>query len=490
MRPFSVVTMLHGWCHGSGALHERLAADLRRLVEMGELEPLTLLPSERSLARSLAVSRGTVVAAYDLLRSTGLVCSKQGSGTWVAGERPRSGQVGRETVLFPWLHRVETSARSRIGNGEVVDLSAVVTAVAAPVVQELAALDESDLMTLAAIQAYVPVGLPLLREEIARQFTEGGILTTADQIVVTTGAQQALDLVVSVLLQRGEGVVLEDPTYPGALPILRGRGAHLMPVPLDEEGARFDRVEDAIIRLRPRLLYLNPTYHNPTGTVMPDSRRRQLVELASSRDVTVVEGAVLEDLSCEARHPPLSMAAYADDRVLTIGSMSSLFWAGLRVGWIRGPRRIIARLGRSKAVADLGGPLLDQFVAARLLRRREEVKEIRSRELLRRRDLVAHAMTRLLPQLTWKKPLGGPALWVEIPWGSATELAQMALRCGVAILPGPAFSPSGGHDNRFRLPYVAADDVLLKGVERLAEAWDAYARSTACRTGLVSLPRG
>ncbi|MBA2274656.1 MAG: PLP-dependent aminotransferase family protein, partial [Actinobacteria bacterium] len=282
MRPFSVVTMLHGWCHGSGALHERLAADLRRLIEMGELEPLTLLPSERSLARSLAVGRGTVVAAYDLLRSTGLICSKQGSGTWVAGERPRSGQVGRETALFPWLHRVEMPARSRSGNGEVVDLSAVVTAAAAPVVQEMAALDKSDLMALAAIQAYVPVGLPLLREEIARQFTDRGILTTADQIVVTTGAQQALDLVVSALLQRGEGVVLEDPTYPGALPILRGRGAHLIPVPLDEEGALFDRVEDAIIRLRPRLLYLNPTYHNPTGTVMPDSRRRQLVELASS----------------------------------------------------------------------------------------------------------------------------------------------------------------------------------------------------------------
>jgi len=489
-RALNVVSRLHGWSYGSGALHERLAADLRRLIETGELEPLTQLPSERALAQSIAVGRGTVAAAYDLLRSAGLVSSKQGSGTWVAGEQHRSGQVGRETVLFPWLHRIDTSGPSDNRSRDIVDLSAVVTAAAAPVVQEMAALNRSDLTTLAGIQEYIPVGLWLLREQIAGQFTDRGILTTADQIVVTTGAQQALNLVVSTLVPRRGRVVLEDPTYPGALPIFRGQGAQLVPVPLDEGGARFDRVEDAIIQLRPCLLYLNPTHHNPTGTIMPESRRRQLAEFASSRNVTVVEGAVLEDLSCETSLPPPSMAAYCDESVLTIGSMSPLFWTGLRVGWIRGPGRMIARLARSKAVADLGGSLLDQFIAARLLHRQKEVREIRSRELLHRRDLLSEAITHLLPQLTWKKPLGGPALWVEIPWGSATGLAQMALRFGVAILPGPAFSPSGSHDNRFRLPYVAADDVLLKGVVRLAEAWDAYSSSAAHRAGPESLLRG
>jgi DNA-binding transcriptional MocR family regulator len=284
--------------------------------------------------------------------------------------------------------------------------------------------------------------------------------------------------VARLLVSRGEGVVLEDPTYLGAIDAFALAGAQLVPVPVGTTGVA---LRQAVERAAPALVYLVPSYQNPTGGVMAEADRREVARLSEEKGIAVLEDESLSDLSFGPEPPPPIARFAPKASVLTVGSMSKLFWGGLRVGWVRAPRPLIARLTRIKVVADLSGSVLSQALAARLLARREEIVRVRRQESRRRYRKLAELLREALPEWSWTEPSGGLTLWARLPTPSAFELARIAPRHGVSIVPGPVHSPSHGHADRVRLPYVLEESQLAEGVARLARAWEACRHATSDR---------
>ena len=332
---------------------------------------------------------------------------------------------------------------------------------------------EADVAEIACGTGYSPQGWLPLRREIAAHFQTRGVPTTPDEILVTNGAQQAIDLVGRLLVGRGEAVVLEDPTYLGAIDAFTLAGARSMPVRVGPAGVDVAALRRATQQATPALVYLVPSFHNPTGALMPEASRREVAALAEATGVPIVEDESLAALTFGAEPPP-PIAAFAPRApVFTIGSLSKLFWGGLRVGWVRGPRPLVTRLTRFKVAADLSGSLIGQALATRLLARREEVTRLRRRESRRRYDRLTALLREALPEWSWTEPSGGLTLWVRLPTPSAEELARVAPRHGVSVVPGPVHSPSHGFADRLRLPFVMDEGPLAEGVARLARAWDA-----------------
>jgi DNA-binding transcriptional MocR family regulator len=456
-------------------VYRRLAVAIRAAIERGEIRPGERLPSERVLATRLAISRTTVVSAYEDLRRDRTIESRQGSGTRVRGAVPRppalllredpSGSFRRHPV---WRSFTE-------GPGGTIEFLGAHLPAPEMLAREAARIDEKALRDLARSPGYLPMGLPALRQAIAKHLTASGLDTTEDQVLVTHGAQQAIGLAGALLVERGETVVVEDPTYLGSIDIFAGQGARLVTVPVGGDSAWVARLRETVARTSPRLVYLMPTFQNPTGAVMPEACRRAIARLSKELRLPIVEDNTLADLALSAR-PPVPIAAFERDApILTIGSLSKLFWGGLRIGWIRAAEEILLRMTRLKIMADLGGSLIGQLVAVRLLAEAERVRAARRREMRERLERLTGLLSKHLPEWTWIEPAGGLSLWVKLPRGDASTFAQVALRHGVAVVPGTLASPSGGFGDRLRMPFVLEAAPMREGVERLARAWDAYA---------------
>jgi DNA-binding transcriptional MocR family regulator len=235
-------------------------------------------------------------------------------------------------------------------------------------------------------------------------------------------------------------------------------------------------------------VYLTPTLQNPTGGVLPRAARIEVCRIASGLGVPMIDDEVLAELVIDGV-PPLPLAAHgADAPVLTVGSLSKLVWAGLRVGWVRAEEPVIERLARLKSAADLGSPLLTQAIAVRLLGAVEQARRLRRAELRGKRDGLTAMLRERLRDWSFRVPAGGVFLWVKLPCGDAREFAQVALRHGVMILAGPIMSPAGQHAQWIRLPFLAEISTLAAALERLAGAWREYAaedRRALARVGIV-----
>ena len=201
----------------------------------------------------------------------------------------------------------------------------------------------------------------------------------------------------------------------------------------------------------------------------------------------MVEDTALADLTLEPQAPPPLAAFAKDSATLTVGSLSKLFWGGLRVGWIRGPEPMIARLSRLKVVSDLSGSLVAQAVAARVLRRAKQLQTLRRRQVRARLDHTARLLAKHLPDWTYARPRGGLTLWLRIPEGNVAELAAVALRHGVAIVPGTVNSPEGRWADHLRLPFVGDPATTAAGIERIAAAWAEYAPERRTRRRAVGV---
>ncbi|WP_329376907.1 PLP-dependent aminotransferase family protein [Streptomyces sp. NBC_01351] len=464
-----------GWA-GRGALFRGLAEALRRLVDEGDLTPGARLPSERGLAAALALSRSTVVAAYDELRADGTLASRQGSGTLVArrsgGGRRRTGHGHRQGQAESVL------ARLTQGPGRVISLAYAADAGAPELAEALREVTAYDLPHLLSDAGYHPRGLFLLRERIAVHLGELGLPTSPDQVVVTTGAHQAIALTAQMYLRPGSTVVVESPSWPGCFDLFSAYGARTVGVPLDEEGMRPDLLAAALAEHQPDLLFVMPGYHNPTGRLMSAPRRRRIAELARQHDVPVVEDLAYSGRigTRDALPPPLGAFAERGGEVLTLGSLSKSVWSGLRVGWLRAEEPVAARFARHKALADLGTPVLDQAVAARLLPRLAELEQTRAESAARRLRHLTGLLEQSLPDWRWERPAGGSALWIELPGVDAGAFAQVALRHEVEVVAGRTTDPSGRHDSFVRLPFTYPPDVLTEAVHRLARAWADFRR--------------
>lgn len=457
-----LVPILGDWNSNGRPLNESLADALAAAVQRGELEPGVLLPAERTLARGLNVSRGTVVAAYRRLRDHGLAHTRHGSGTTIDGDT----QSGRSTHV-PFVNLL------RRYEGDVLSFrSADWTGDALP--EELFAAGVPALVSLSTTAGYFPTGLPELREAIAARFEQTGLPTTPDQILVTTGAQQAIALLIDMFVTPGVPVAVEQLSYPGALDALRTAGAVLHAVPMTPTGVDVPALERVVARQRPVLTYLVPGVHNPTGLVLPRLARRRVAEMMATADTVLVEDLSLAETQLEGDIvPPIS--SYADheaaQRIIAVGSLSKWGWSGLRIGWIRAPVQLIGRLIRHKMLADLGSSVPSQILAVQLLERADELRRQRVAGIRERLDVLTTELARQIPAWTWTPAAGGLCLWVRIGGDSSTRFAPIALRHGIAVAPGTVSAADGAAVDHIRLPLGHPPDVLREAVRRLAAAW-------------------
>lgn len=318
--------------------------------------------------------------------------------------------------------------------------------------------------------------------EAVRKFSErhGVAVSDSDGIIATVGSQQALYLVGQALLDPGDYVVTEEPTYLGMLQAFRVTGARFLTVPIDEEGMRTDKLEEVLRRarserLRIKLIYTVPTCHNPAGTTLPMDRRRHLLELAEEYDLLVVEDDPYSFIAFEERDVKPLKTLDKSGRVIYMSTVSKILAPGLRLGWAIGPEPVIAKMELVKQSIDLHTPSLSQFIAAEAMNRGVIDKHIPFIKKLYRekRDAMLEALEEYMPEgARWTRPIGGLFVWVWLPESiNSRRLLEKAVEKGVVFVPGDAFYPNGGGENTMRLNFsYPSVEEIREGVRRLAEA--------------------
>jgi 2-aminoadipate transaminase len=361
-----------------------------------------------------------------------------------------------------------------------------------------AALDVLDELGASALQYGTTEGYLPLRELIARHTARYGIAARASNVLVTSGSQQALDLIGKLFLDRGDTVVVEEPTYLGALQAFRAYEPRFVAVPVDEDGVRTDLLGTVLENERPKLLYLLPNFQNPSGVTLSAERRRQVVELAAHHDVPIIEDDPYGQLRYEGTHEtPLFVLDSERERersddpvrgahVIYTSTFSKLLAPGLRIGWILAPEEVIARLVLLKQGTDLHTSTFTQMLAHAACRGGFLDRHIRvlRRTYAERRDTMLAALAAHMPSgVTWTRPAGGLFLWMRLPPAlDARDVLRAAMEKRVAFVPGAAFHATGGGENTMRLNFsYAAPARIETGVRRLAEA---------VRVCLAALPTG
>lgn len=459
MGAVQLARLLGSW-RGQGAAYGALASRIRTLLLDGRLAEETRLPAERRLAATLGVSRTTVAAAYEQLRSEGFLHSRRGAGSWTAVPAIRL----RPSV--PWAPLLPDGADHQI------DLTIAAVSAPAAAVTDAAAAAVDALPSYLAGHGYEPTGLPVLREAIAERCTRRGLATTPDQILVTGGAQHGVHLALRLLAGAGDRVLVESPTYPNTLDAIRAVGARGVPVGLAPSGWDLGLIETALRQAAPVVLHTIAEFQNPTGFRMPEDDRAALVAAARRGGAHVVCDESLSDLVIDAPPPnPAPLARFdTDGRVVSVGSVSKVLWGGLRVGWIRATPPLVRRLTVIRAAVDLGGPVLEQLLVAELLRRLEALLPARQALLAVRRDALVGALARELPAWRFQVPGGGLSLWVQLDRPVSTVLVQAAERHGVLLVAGPRFGADGTLERFLRLPFTLPEATLQEAVSRLAAA--------------------
>lgn len=332
-----------------------------------------------------------------------------------------------------------------------------------------------------ALQYSTSEGYTPLREMIARHSVRYSVPITADNILITSGSQQALDLIGRLFINRGDYILVESPTYLGALQAWSAYGAQYVTVPADEHGMMTDELENAL-RIGPKFIYILPNFQNPSGSTLSLERRKRLILLADQYGVPIIEDDPYGQLRYEGEHIPAVVTLdnhYRNDNdgeysgnVIYLSTFSKLLAPGLRIGWVIAPPDVIQKLVMAKQAADLHSSTFNQQVAYEVAKGGfldEHVKVIRA-VYKERRDVMLEMMEEIFPtEMSWRKPLGGMFLWGILPQGvDAAEVLKLAIEKKVAFVPGGSFHPDGGKNNTMRINFsYSSPETIREGVARL-----------------------
>lgn len=444
----------------SGPAYQGLADGLRMLIVDGRVPIGAQLPSERALADALRVSRTTVTAAYAQMREDGHLTGRQGarSRTALPVAAPASLPFGPLTVN---LAAATLAAPGGVVARAFTEAAANVTPYLRDIGVEL-------------------TGVPPLREALAQRYSARGLPTHPDEIIVTTGALHAIGLILATYTQPGDRVLVEQPTYHGALSAMATRGVRPVPVGVNVDGWELDAVDAAIRQLTPSLAYLIPDNHNPTGLTLPAPQRARLAQLiAETRTRTIIDETITDMWLDEPGPAPFAASMTSrKELVLTVGSMSKSFWGGLRIGWIRAERSTLATIAAMRPSVDMGTAIVEQLAAASLLAAEDEVLPERRNILRSRRALLLDLLAEHLPDWQPAPGQGGLSLWIRLPAPMSSALSAAASRMGLEIPPGPRFGVDGSLERYTRVPYTLPEDQLTEAIELLARAWHTVTGST------------
>lgn len=440
----------------SGPAYLGLADAIRLLIVDGRLPVGARYPSERALADALRVSRTTVTAAYAQLREDGYLNARRGARS--------------TTALPPTAPTASPAPLTRTGTLSLAD--AAPSAPAAATIEAFTRAAQRLAPHLHDIGIEL-TGVAELRQAIAERYCARGLPTEPDEIMVTTGALHAINLILATYARPGDRVLIEQPTYHGAISLIAASGARPVPVSMAEDGWELDAVQAAMRQLAPNLAYLIVDNHNPTGLSLPAAGRERLARIISeTRTRTIIDETICDIWLDEPLPPPL--ASYLEarrDLVITVGSMSKSFWGGLRVGWIRAERSTLAAIAAVRPTIDLGTAIVEQLASADLLRQADTVLPARRDMLRARRELVSSLLQEQLPDWTASPCHGGMSMWMRLPAPMSSALSAAASRMGLVIPAGPRFGVDGTLERFIRVPFTQPEERLHHSVAVLAQAW-------------------
>lgn len=479
---------LNGWFDFSPALdresivplYRQIYEGLREAILTGALPESTRLPPERSLAEKLSVNRSTIVHAYRDLAADGLIEQRVGSGSRVASGL-RAGQPDRASGVPWWV----TLPPWRVGQFPAVlgELAAVRAGGRIDFVQGVPPVEPSPLADLARSFARVggnenfvlsygdSQGYAPLREAVAGRMRRRGCRVEPSEILILTGSTQGISLVAHSLAEPGDEIIVEQPTYPGALQIFQIAGLRAIPVPVDDDGMRVDHVEAILRTRRPRFIYTMPSIHNPTGVTMNEDRRARLVTLARRAGVPIVEDDPYGELAARPIEP---LVARGPEDVIYLSSFSKTIAPSLRLGWLAAPRTIYERLLLRKQSYDMASSLYVQAGVCDYLSGPydEHVLALRQEIGARRERALAAVETHWPRSIRLARGGDGYYLWATAPREiRARALLEAAERHGASFLFGEAFYAASGGEHQFRLAITpVSQTALVEGIQRIGEA--------------------
>jgi DNA-binding transcriptional MocR family regulator len=491
-------------------LYVQIRDQLRAMVRSGELRPGDRIPASRELAQHLGVHRTTVANAYAELESEGLIQGHVGRGTFIRENGSSASPDGKGTgfgnvAAMP----VRLPPSSANGNGPLrwetlfadergeEALSRLMPAIPAGAISFIVARPAPEFFPIDKLSACAQAalkrdgnrilqlgssdGFAPLKRAIADLVKREGIKASEDQILISAGCQQALDLLSKAFLRPGDAVILENPTYPGALAVfsaarVRCLGVNVRTVSTDSAGAGIDleALETTLVQNRVKLIVVTPDFHSPTGTSMSVGSRRRLLDLATRHQVPVVEDHIYARLHFRSEPLPSLKSLDRTGIVIHIDSFSKIAFPGLRVGWIIAPEKVIDRLRLVKQYTDLHTDQLAQATMTEFLQQGLLEKHLKAmrRVYATRLSVLLDCLERHMPEgVEWTRPEGGLCIWVTLPPGfDASELSVHARERGVMFSPGRYFYVQVPRPNAFRLGFAGVDErKIARGVEILGE---------------------
>ena len=443
-------------------------------IARGELPSGSRLPPERELAQRLRISRTTVVSAYRELESRGLLRGYVGRGTFVCAAPEPTGTpfAWRGKIASAALRSSDSTLRDAIrhsSDARVLSLAAGEPAIDCfPTAAFQQAIDHVLRRDAHAVWSHGPAeGQPALRDAIAERFR-----VSAESVLVLAGAQQGLDLLARCLVDPGDAVIIDRPGYLGAIQSFRAAGAKL--IGWDVARAEIDELEDLLVRYRPKLIYTNPTFHNPTGATLPIRARREVLSLAQRYRVPIVEDATYRDLYFNEPPPPSLRELDDHNLVIYLNTFSKVMAPGLRLGWISAAPSIVEQIAIIKQRLDPHTPNLVQMAVARMMRLGTfdaHLRMLRTEHAKRCTQMIATIQRHMPPgSIRFARPAGGLYLWCRLGAGlSATALHERALASGVTFVPGTAFYPDPAGDSELRLCFTSVlPSTIDESIKRLA----------------------
>jgi DNA-binding transcriptional MocR family regulator len=460
----------------SRPLYSHLVTLLEGAISRGDLASGAKLPPERELAQRLRISRTTVVSAYRELESRGLLRGYVGRGTFVCASPEPSGTpfAWRGKIAAAALRSSDSTLRDTLrhsSDARLLSLAAGEPAIDCfPTASFQQAIDQVLKRDARAVWRHGPTeGQPILREAIAERFD-----VPAESVLVIAGAQQGLDLLARCLVDPGDAVILDRPGYLGAIQSFRAAGAKL--IGWDVLRADVDELEDLLLRYRPKLIYTNPTFQNPTGVTLPIRTRREVLKLAERYRVPIVEDGTYRELYFTEVPPPSLRELDEQNLVIHLNSFSKVLAPGLRLGWLSAAPSIVDQIAIIKQRLDPHTQNLVQFAMARLIKEGSfdgHLKTLRG-EHAKRCAAMLSSLQRHVPTMTLRftRPAGGLYLWCRLlPGASARELLDRALAAGVAFVPGTAFYPDTAGDSEIRICFSSVlPSAVDEAVRRLASS--------------------
>ena len=456
-------------------LYVQLARALTEAIRSGRIAIGSRLPSERDYARAAGLSRTTVTAAYQELKALGLLRGYVGRGAVVIADDPDRAAAG--AIAWTQLASRRAPRPLAAGAGTAPGLISFSDGWLHPSLVPQASLSTaaarlmqgSELLSRAAPLC----GLPVLREALLGALRAGGVKATTEEVLVTSGAQQGLNVLARALLAPGDTVLCETPTWYGAVRAFRAAGAEVVGIGMDHEGVDPDALEDALLRTRPKFVYLMPGFQCPTGRLLSLARRRRILQIGGRHRTPIVESHVYGELAFGERLPSLKSLDTAGI-VIHQGSASKAISPALRLGWLVAPAAAQELFVAAKTSLDLSTPSLTQAILAAFMATGEYARHLTAfRSALRgRRDALIAALAQHCPELRYARPEGGLYLWVRLPRRlAARDFEAAAAAAGVAVRNGDVFQVDAGVSDHIRLCYAAPPlDEIVPGVQRMARA--------------------